>query len=93
MLPCMSSRNAKYGILLNTVADLCPTNHSSGSTVTSKTELTVNPPALKGQPTSGIIRRIHIVSLEILMCGQPFRLCQMPAGSESRTCQNQPRIK
>ena len=75
------------------ICGVCPTSHSSGPTVVSKTERTVNPPALKGQPSNGIIRRCHIDSPEILMPGQPFRLCQMPAGSEITTCQNQPRTK
>jgi hypothetical protein len=79
-------------MLLMTVALLCPTSHSSGLTVTSKTRRTVSPPALKGQPTSGIIMRDHIDS-ETDMCGHPAKPCQIPAGKDNKTCQNQPKKK
>lgn len=80
-------------MLLKTVALLCPTSHSSGSTVASNAKRTVNPPALKGQPTSGVIRRAHIDEPETEVCGHPAKPCQIPAGKENKTCQNQPKTK
>ena len=80
-------------MLLKTVIVRCPTSHSSGTTVASKTQRTVNPPALKGQPSNGVKNTLVINGDELEICGHKNNPCQIPAGSENKTCNVHPKRK